>query len=102
FEAPDRLRLVRSDPPGDRARAPEAGGVEAARLLLAERRRLERAPRPAELLAQGAQRDEARDHAEGAVVAAARRLRVDVRAGGDHRTGLHPLEPAPDRADGVA
>ena len=39
--------------------------------------------------------------AERAVVAAARRLRVDVRAGGDHRARLGSLEPPPDVADRV-
>ena len=57
----DPLRLVRRDRADDRPRAPEVGRVEAARLLLAQRHRLERAAGRAELLAQRAQRDQRGD-----------------------------------------
>ena len=86
----------------DRARAPEARGAEARALLLAERDDLERAARPADLLLQRPHRRDRRDDPERAVVAAARRLRVDVRAGRDHRARLRSLEPPPDVADRVA
>ncbi len=98
----DPFRLVRRDRADDRARAPEVGRVETARLLLAQRHRLERAARRAELLAQGPERDERGDDAERAVVAAAGGLRVDVRPGCDHRAALAPGERPPHVADRVA
>jgi hypothetical protein len=102
---PSRLRirsaLVRPDRADDRARAPEVGRVKAACLLLAERHGLERAPRLAELLAQSPECDDPRDHAERAVVAAARVLRVDVRAGRDYGAVLGSGQAPPDVPDRV-
>ena len=97
----DSLGVVRPDCADDRARAPEVGRVKAARLLLAERHRLQRAPRLAELLAQSPEGDDPRDHAERSVVPAAGVLRVDVRAGRDDGTRLGSGEAAPDVPDRV-
>ena len=94
----DSLGVVRPDRADDRARAPEVGRVKAARLLLAERHRLERAPRLAELLAQSPEGDDPRDHAERSVVPAAGVLRVDVRAGRDDGTRFGSGEAAPRRS----
>ena len=97
-----RLQVGRRDGAGDRPRAPEPRGRKAAAFLLAKRQRFERAARRAELLLKRVDGDQRRDCAERAVIAPARPLRVDMRAGDDRLAAFGAVEPAPDVADRVA
>src|SRR5262249_49915760 len=78
------------------------GCREAAALLLTERHRLQWALRRTEALLERPDSDQAGERAQRAVVAAARPLRVDVRAGDDRRAALRAVEPAPDAPNRVA
>ena len=76
--APHPVWIAGADPTGERARSPEAGRREPARLLLAEGNRLQRPSGLPELLLQGPQGHQRGDDTQGTVIPSARGLRIDV------------------------